>query len=209
MTADADKQPLADEVLGFVTGGTGQQRGGSLNTENLPPQITADQLLESLAGDGLRDMRASSGVTDMTMSGSLDDDILTAGAGNDLVYGLGGSDQIDLGAGNDTAVGGSFGHDTVLGRDGDDLYIWYAATGGGHFDGGAGRDTLEVRAPSRHGLRRTAGAAGDRERDAYKVVDGQIVFDGPASGTVTWFGQTLTFDRVEVIRIPGHEHQLG
>jgi Ca2+-binding RTX toxin-like protein len=83
-------------------------------------------------------------MADITGTGNAD--ILNGTSESDVIQGLGGGDTIDGGAGNDTIYGGS-GTDTLLGGDGDDTFIEDQITGSLEvFNGGAGFDTIELRA---------------------------------------------------------------
>lgn len=115
---------------------------------------------DSLSGGDDEDVISDSAGPNLRLDGDAGDDIVCgsqqrdrihAGDGGDFVLGLGGPDVVDLGAGNDTALGdgdvsdvlalgcaipsgnpGADKDDTVLGGTGDDLVV-----------GGAGKDTLK------------------------------------------------------------------
>lgn len=81
------------------------------------------------------------------------------GAGNDTATGGTGVDEIFGGAGNDTLDGGG-GADRLFGGDGDDLlHLNYLGTGQGVIDGGAGIDTLRSFAVSGNVIDLAAGTA--------------------------------------------------
>ena len=72
--------------------------------------------------------------------------MLTGTVDPDVINGLGGNDTIDGGGGNDIINGGT-GIDQLSGGDGDDIFIEDQITGSTEtFNGGAGFDTIELRA---------------------------------------------------------------
>ncbi|MCR8550656.1 hypothetical protein M4578_22765, partial [Salipiger sp. P9] len=70
---------------------------------------------------------------------------LISGSGDDDIT-IDGDVEIEAGAGNDTItdLGGTEFGDTVKGEAGDDVYMLVDASYGGHFDGGADTDTIDV-----------------------------------------------------------------
>ena len=66
------------------------------------------------------------------ISGGAGDDTITGGAGRDTILGGAGNDIID----------GFKGNDRIFAGDGDD-YVFASTNGHGHYDGGAGFDTLD------------------------------------------------------------------
>ncbi len=82
----------------------------------------------------------------MDITGTSGDDVLTGTADPDVINGLGGNDTIDGGGGNDIINGGT-GNDQLSGGDGDDTFIEDQFAGQTDtFNGGAGFDTIELRA---------------------------------------------------------------
>ncbi len=82
----------------------------------------------------------------MDITGTSGDDTLTGTADPDVINGLGGNDTIDGGGGNDIINGGT-GNDQLSGGDGDDTFIEDQFAGQTDtFNGGAGFDTIELRA---------------------------------------------------------------
>ncbi|HYC98185.1 VCBS domain-containing protein [Brevundimonas sp.] len=81
-----------------------------------------------------------------TISGTAGADHLNGGAGADDIQGLGGNDRINGGSGNDVLDGGA-GNDIVSGDAGDDLLVYGMGENAGStdtYDGGSGRDTLQL-----------------------------------------------------------------
>ncbi|MDI6623291.1 MAG: Ig-like domain-containing protein [Brevundimonas sp.] len=81
-----------------------------------------------------------------TISGTAGNDHLNGGAGADDLQGLGGNDRINGGSGADILDGGA-GNDIVSGDSGDDLLIYDMGENAGStdtYDGGSGRDTLQL-----------------------------------------------------------------
>ncbi|MGZ9098199.1 MAG: Ig-like domain-containing protein [Brevundimonas sp.] len=81
-----------------------------------------------------------------TISGTAGADHLNGGAGADDLRGLGGNDRINGGSGNDILDGGA-GNDIVSGDSGDDLLVYGMGENAGStdtYDGGSGRDTLQL-----------------------------------------------------------------
>ena len=82
----------------------------------------------------------------MNITGTSGNDVLTGTVDPDVINGLGGNDTIDGGGGNDIINGGT-GIDQLSGGDGDDIFIEDQITGSTEtFNGGAGFDTIELRA---------------------------------------------------------------
>jgi Ca2+-binding RTX toxin-like protein len=78
--------------------------------------------------------------------GTSGNDILNGTGDADIIQGLGGNDTIDGGDGNDTIYGG-LGTDILNGGNGDDTFIEDQPTSSTEtFNGGAGFDTVELRA---------------------------------------------------------------
>ncbi|HEY0599813.1 VCBS domain-containing protein [Brevundimonas sp.] len=81
-----------------------------------------------------------------TVSGTAGADHLNGGAGADDLNGMGGNDRINGGSGNDILDGGA-GNDIVSGDSGDDLLVYGLGENAGstdNYDGGSGRDTLQL-----------------------------------------------------------------
>lgn len=81
-----------------------------------------------------------------TITGTAGNDHLNGGAGADDLNGMGGSDRINGGSGNDILDGGA-GADIVSGDAGDDLLVYGLGENAGSmdtYDGGSGRDTLQL-----------------------------------------------------------------
>jgi VCBS repeat-containing protein len=87
--------------------------------------------------------------------GSYRDDEITGSDQSDIIFGFRGDDEIDGGGGKDLVFGGSgddvvnggAGSDKVFGGRGDDRLIFDASENEGakdYYDGGSGRDTLEL-----------------------------------------------------------------
>lgn len=146
------------------------------------------------------------------LDGGPGDDLVRAGAGADDIFGGDGNDTIHAGGGNDTInIGNDLfdrhdpaGHEgdcLVCGGAGDDTVLWFVGTGSSdsHFDGGDGRDTIQVErahpAPS--------GSPAFHSDVTPRVENGAYVFDKPASGTIVWGKFVLTFANVERIVFPG------
>jgi Ca2+-binding RTX toxin-like protein len=79
------------------------------------------------------------------MAGGAGNDTLEGGSGNDVLRGDAGDDSLAGGGGNDLLEGGP-GTDTLRGEAGDDRLAVLAGIAAGIFDGGAGRDVLQLAA---------------------------------------------------------------
>lgn len=91
-------------------------------------------------------MSANSRSGSNTVNGTSGSDHLNGGSGADIINGLGGNDRINGGAGNDILDGGA-GNDIVNGDAGDDLGVYVLSENAGStdvYDGGSGRDTLQL-----------------------------------------------------------------
>lgn len=91
-------------------------------------------------------MAAKSKSGDNSISGTAGNDHLNGGAGADDLQGLGGNDRINGGSGNDILDGGA-GNDIVSGDSGDDVLVYNLGENAGStdvYDGGSGRDTLQL-----------------------------------------------------------------
>lgn len=84
-----------------------------------------------------------------TLPGTTDADVINGFAGNDSINSGSGNDTVDGGDGNDT-INGGLNVDSLTGGDGDDLFIQDRTQPqfgpGDTIGGGAGTDTIEVRA---------------------------------------------------------------
>lgn len=81
-----------------------------------------------------------------TITGTSASEHLNGGSGADIINGMGGNDRINAGSGNDIMDGGA-GNDIVNGDAGDDLGIYVLSDNIGStdvYDGGSGRDTLQL-----------------------------------------------------------------
>ena len=80
------------------------------------------------------------------ITGTAANEHLNGGSGADIINGMGGNDRINAGSGDDIMDGGS-GNDIVNGDAGDDLGIYVLSENIGStdvYDGGSGRDTLQL-----------------------------------------------------------------
>jgi Ca2+-binding RTX toxin-like protein len=142
-------------------------------------------------GRGPGDAPSSSGLAD---GGQL---VLGSG-GNDVVDDRKGAERILLLAGDDQATIDDAGADTVIGGAGNDTVtvFWLESQGGMHVDGGPGRDVIRLEFAK---LVLTSEAPVIESETPFTIVNGNLVFEGPASGTVTWDGRTMTFSGIEAI----------
>ncbi len=118
----------------------------------------------------------------------------------DTIYALGGNDIVNAGAGNDIIYGGT-GNDTLNGDDGDDIFIENEFTSPSDiFNGGAGFDTIELRAApfpistnvgllTPHTLNAT-GQMSSIERIVFASQPGQVI--QAAIGYATWASSGIT-----------------
>jgi Ca2+-binding RTX toxin-like protein len=83
------------------------------------------------------------GAGDDVLAGSAVGDDLQGGDGTDTLVGMGGDDVLSGGAGDDTLSDGA-GRDVVSGGDGDDVIVSARDGDPDFFDGGDGRDTLDL-----------------------------------------------------------------
>jgi Ca2+-binding RTX toxin-like protein len=181
---------LTDDALRKVSGGSKTIQGG-----------TGHDSLHGSSGDDA----IHGGAGNDTIFDFGGHDAIHGGAGNDFIRSFGGDDQVTPDSGNDTVylgeghdllLGGGGGHDIIYGEGGDDTYWWMPGNQSTHFDGGPGKDTLAVFYPWF-----------DTSKGEFKLecetpgrkVDGYYVFDAPASGTITYAGETLTFTGLERI----------
>lgn len=109
------------------------------------------------AGDGNNTVRAGGGDDRVTLGNGNDvvdagagNDCVLAGGGNDRVFGGEGADIIAGGAGSDVLDGGA-GADRVDGGTGDDWIIATSDAANDCYEGGEGRDTLDLSA-TEHGV---------------------------------------------------------
>jgi Ca2+-binding RTX toxin-like protein len=94
-----------------------------------------------LAGGG--DDRVEGGDGDDVLLGQAGDDCLVGGAGDDFIAGGDGDDELHGSAGDDQLLGGK-GRDDVKGNAGDDIVKVDADRANDAYDGGSGRDTLDL-----------------------------------------------------------------
>jgi Ca2+-binding RTX toxin-like protein len=190
---------LSEAELAAVAGGNHSLRGtagadsmeGSWGDDTLQGRGGHDTLFGS-AGNDLLD----GGDGNDNLGGGLGDNTLQGGAGADVLSGGMGRDVLDGGSGNDL-IWGNFGEHTAYGGEGDDTFVWcpgFGETGNAVFHGEEGSNTIRVNFA-------LDGAGYQLESDvAWRIENGAIVFDGPASGTLTVNGLTLTFSDVGTIR---------
>ena len=114
--------------------------------------------------------------------------LFNAGAGNDEAHGGDGNDTFRMGQGDDKAFGG----------DGQDTFFWAPGVGNDEVHGGPGQDTLTIEHSS---LSTVQGGLTLYGGGSFNVVDGAIVFSGPASGQITINGQTVKFFGMERITL--------
>ncbi len=208
-------QRLADDALAGVTGGATNGTSGDDLMIATADETGAYAWTNGLGGNDI--LVAFSG--NHVLLGGDGDDILSGGSGRDVLVGEAGHDWATAGAGddflfggegNDTMVGG-IGTDTAYGGEGDDTYVWGANTKGEDvFLGDGGTNTLEVQVILSQD---EYGGRGDQVRSTlageeftvnsetkWELVDGRVVFEGPASGSFTMNGNTVHFHDVSVIK---------
>jgi hypothetical protein len=112
-----------------------------------------------------------------------------------------GADTISLGLDAGSGSLASIGTDLIEAGAGDDRLVVIPTSGQVAFDGGAGRDTITLQ-PAPNGWTpdtlKLSAPGMSWARDAA----GDIVFTGPASGTITWGDTVVTFTNVEKIEMP-------
>ncbi|TXN81506.1 cadherin-like domain-containing protein [Methylobacterium sp. WL8] len=148
--AAGDDVIFAGSGADVVSGGTGNDRIFGEEGDDILFGDAGDDLLDGGYGN---DILIGSTGSDMLFGGA-GDDRLDGGEGNDLAFGGLGRDAVSGGAGDDRLEGGEgddvlldgSGRDIVLGQEGDDVIV--AALDGDDdlFDGGLGRDTLDLTA---------------------------------------------------------------
>lgn len=176
---------LSEDVLRDVTGGTLPRSG-----DNLVHGTSGDDFINAGAGN---DTIFDFGGNDVIYGGAGDDFIRSFGGDDQVVPGSG-NDTVYLGEGHDTLIGGGGGHDVIYGEGGDDGLHWLPGNQSTHFDAGAGNDTLVIHS---FYFDRTKGDFVLHCETPGRLVDGHYVFDAPASGTITFGGETLTFTGLE------------
>lgn len=149
----------ARSLIENAIGGSGNDIiGGNAAANRLYGGAGNDTLLGGVGGDDTfyggagRDV-ITSGVNDNTaygggghdwITGNSFDDILFGDLGDDTLLGQSGEDSLYGGGGDDVLDGGS-GADFEYGGDGDDRFLLNTNLGDGNtFDGGAGRDVLDL-----------------------------------------------------------------
>jgi Ca2+-binding RTX toxin-like protein len=207
--------PLSDGALAGVTGGAVNGTSGDDVLIGTADASGAYSWVKGLEGN---DILIGSAGNDALFGGE-GNDIVSAGGGDDVAVGEGGDDWINGGAGNDLMFGfdgndtmaGSTGSDTAIGGEGDDTYVWATNQSGGDvFQGEEGTNTLEVQVVLNDW---EWGGTSDQIRNTlegetftvesetkWELVDGKVVFDGPASGSFTMNGRTIEFTDVSVIK---------
>ncbi len=131
-----------------------------MNGTEVSETITGGPGRDAITGGAGNDTIAGMGGND-TIEGGAGDDMIDGGAGNDRIFGHAGNDILRGGEGRDHIEGGDgddiiagdagddtlldgHGLDTVSGGSGDDLIVASLDGQDDHFDGGEGRDTLDL-----------------------------------------------------------------
>jgi Ca2+-binding RTX toxin-like protein len=102
--------------------------------------------------------------------------------------------------GNDLVIIEDDGSDTVHGSAGDDTVVVGWRGDGSIFHGGPGNDVLRLTIgnDAMSGETPVIDSA-----TAYRIEGNKMIFEGPASGSVTWAGMTIHFTDVEVVQAHG------
>jgi Ca2+-binding RTX toxin-like protein len=169
--------PLSSLALEGVTGGMADNLLGHGGGE------------ETMVGGGNTTV-VDPGTNDI-VRGTIGDDKLNGGAGSDVVF---------ANQGNDLVIIENDGSDTVYGSAGDDTAVVGWRGDGSFFDGGAGNDVLRLTFGDDALI---GGAPVIDSTTPYRIDGNQMIFEGPASGSVTWNGMTIHFKDVEVIEAHG------
>jgi Ca2+-binding RTX toxin-like protein len=202
--------PLPDERLAGVAGGA-----ATSGNDIVVGSRDANNWLSGLGGD---DILIGYDGSDVLFGGE-GNDIISSGSGNDVAVGDEGDDWIDSGRGDDYLFGldgndtlkGSIGTDTAFGGEGDDTYVWGTnQSGNDTFYGEGGTNTIEVQVILGND---EGGGTPDQIRNTlegetftvdsetkWELVDGKVVFEGPAKGSFTMNGRTIEFTEVSVIK---------
>ncbi len=200
-------KPLAEEALTQAAGGASFHIGN-----NGGNNIGGDGGNEEFHGYGGDDYIDTHNGDDTAYGGSGNDVIMGYG-GNDKMHGQTGNDYLNSHAGDDVMYGGE-GNDTMLGstgtnlaygEEGDDVYGWSVGYSKDDvFHGGPGNNT--VRIEHTNALQDYAGWKFDIIGDDKGTwVNGELVFKGPVSGTITIGEHKLTFYDVQRITdLPPH-----
>ena len=121
--------------------------GVTVDLSNTSAQATGwgvDQLtnIEVLTGSPYDDHLSGTGPTGVTLNGGGGNDVLSGGLGAETLHGDAGNDTLYAGGGYTQFI-----RDSLYGDDGNDTLVYDVfTTANMNFDGGAGFDTLEVRA---------------------------------------------------------------
>jgi Ca2+-binding RTX toxin-like protein len=127
-------------------------------------------------------------------------DLIFGTTGDDKLNGGAGSDVIFANQGNDLVTVQNDGSDTVFGNWGDDTAVVGWRGDGSVFHGGPGNDVLKLTFGD------DAIIGGPPTIDSttpFRIEGNQMIFEGPASGSVTWAGMTIHFTDVEVVQAHG------
>ncbi|GEP12551.1 calcium-binding protein [Methylobacterium gnaphalii] len=130
----------------------------------------------------IEDVRGGSGGD--TLSGNAASNAISGGAGVDRISGGAGDDVLHGHEGGDTILDGA-GSDIVLGGDGDDVLTASSDGESDQFDGGAGKDTLDLSgATSGVMVDLTAGTASGQDIGADTVTSVEVVLGSSGNDTL-------------------------
>jgi Ca2+-binding RTX toxin-like protein len=199
-TSNPNAQPVADDALAAVSGGTYtgtdgvDKQAGSQGNDHYDMR-GGDDFVSLRQGDDF----ATGGAGNDAMGGDEGADTMRGNTGNDYLEGRADGDHLYGDEGHDTLDGGK-GDDYARGGSGDDTYRWHPVFDGNDtFYGDAGNNTILLTYPG----------AFEHLGDALKISidggvegrweNGALVFDYPVTGTITLNGSTLTFNGVQRI----------
>jgi Ca2+-binding RTX toxin-like protein len=194
--------PLPEKALDQASGGVRYYQAGDDRPNNIGGTdrgemvfaLAGNDFIAALGGDDI----VYAGEDKDTVEGSFGKDVLYGEEGNDYLKGEQDDDALHGGEGDDVMTGGT-GIDEAHGGAGDDMYTWDPRfDGNDFFSGGEGKNAIRIDwingLDSRHEF--TFQINGE---DKGTWVDGDLVFKGPVSGSITVGGNTLTFMNVERI----------
>jgi Ca2+-binding RTX toxin-like protein len=137
------------------------------------PASPAGSVSCTQSGSGVVTANLGAGNDRIFSSGYSGDQFLFGEDGNDRLSGGGGFDLVDGGAGDDQLGSDSGGTNTLLGKDGNDVFLASQTGSADRFDGGAGTDVGDYSARSAAvSLKVTVGTTGSNDDGAAGESDG-------------------------------------
>jgi Ca2+-binding RTX toxin-like protein len=193
----------------------------------LPPDVSMEQVMAGLRLANPHNSTATLDASGITLEGNATltiggetlrlegisritfPSIVTGTEGHDTISGAHTSQTVLAGAGDDV-IFGNRGHDGILAGAGDDRVVWQIGDGHDDIDGGQGADTLR--------LEDTGILTPQQLMSMIELEPGsrapQVMADGRLSvagvtGSLTIFGETISFRNMEYIELGGYEYAPG